>query len=168
MKKNKGKKLEENWKKSVPSDVFFYRFKDSASAYYGGNEHLRFSNKNICDCMLFDGSKLYLLELKSIKGKSIPFGNFKENQLKELSLAQYYKNTIAGIVIEFSDLDRSFFMNISNITDFIRQESRKSIPIEYCEEKGIEIEVTKKRVNNSFNIKKMILDIYTEETQFIS
>lgn len=154
-----GKKFERNFKKSVPSEVFFYRFKDSASAYYGGNENLRFSNKNICDCMLFDGTKLYLLELKSTKGKSLPFGNIRENQLKELSLATYYQNIVSGLVIEFSDLDRCFFMNISDITDFMRIGSRKSIPIDYCADKGIEIEIKKKRVNNSFNIKKLLEEI---------
>lgn len=156
---NNGKRFEQNFRKSVPDDIFYYRFKDSASSYYGGNERLRFSNNNICDCMLFDSNKLYLLELKSTKGKSIPFKNFRENQLKELALAQYYKNIIAGIVIEFSELDRAFFMCISDITDFMRIGSRKSIPIEYCVEKGIEIEITKKRVNNSFNVRKLLNEI---------
>lgn len=164
---NNGKRLESNFKKSVPDDVFYYRFKDG-TASWDKSSLTRFQQKNICDCMLFNGKQLYLIELKSTKGKSIPFGNFKENQLKELSIAQYFTNIVAGIVIEFSELDSAFFMQISDITDFIRQDSRKSIPIEYCEEKGIEIEITKKRVNNSFNIKKMILDISTEETQFIS
>lgn len=164
---NVGKKFERNFKKSVPNDIFFYRFKDGSSAW-GGNDKVRFQSSNIADCELFDGTRLYLLELKSTKGKSLPFTNIRENQLKELSLATYYQNIVSGLVIEFSDLDRCFFMNISDITDFIRIGSRKSIPIDYCADKGIEIEIKKKRVNNSFNIKKMILDISTEETQFIS
>jgi len=31
--------------------------------------------------------------------------------------------------------------------------------IDYFKEKGIEIEVIKKRVNNGFNVKKLLLDI---------
>ena len=153
-----GKRFENNFKKSVPSDIFFYRFKDGSSAW-GGNDKVRFQSSNICDCELFDGSRLYLLELKSIKGKSIPFGNIRENQLKELSEAQKFKNIIAGIVIEFNELDRVFFMHINDITDFIRASDRKSIPLDYFKEKGIEIEVIKKRVNNGFNVKKLLLDI---------
>lgn len=155
---NSGKRLESNFKKSIPDDIFFYRFKDGSSAW-GGNDKVRFQSSNICDCLIFNGSKLYLLELKSTKGKSLPFTNIRENQLKELSLATYYKNIVSGIVIEFSDLDRCFFMYIDTITDFIRIGSRKSVPIEYCEEKGIEIEIKKKKVNNSFNIKKLLEEI---------
>lgn len=155
---NSGKRLESNFKKSIPDDIFFYRFKDGSSAW-GGNDKVRFQSSNICDCLIFNGSKLYLLELKSTKGKSLPFANIRENQLKELSLATYYKNIVSGLVIEFSDLDRCFFMYISDITDFIRQGIRKSVPIEYCEEKGIEIEIKKKKVNNSFNIKKLLKEI---------
>lgn len=155
---NNGKRLESNFKKSVPNDIFYYRFKDGTASWDKGSL-TRFQQKNICDCMLFDGNRLYLIELKSTKGKSIPFGNFRENQLKELSMAQYFTNTVAGIVIEFSELDRAFFMRISDITDFIRKGERKSIPLDYCAEKGIEIEIKKKRVNNSFNIRKLLEEI---------
>lgn len=165
--KNNGKRFEENFKKSVPNDVFFYRFRDSGTSF-GSNDKVRFTPSNIADCELFDGNRLYLLELKSIKGKSIPFGNIRENQIKELARASKYKNIISGIVIEFSTIDRAFFINIDYIVEFLLNADRKSIPLNYCEEKGTEIEITKKRVNNSFNIKKMILDISTEETQFIS
>jgi recombination protein U len=153
-----GKRFENNFKKSVPSNIFFYRFKDGSSAW-GGNDKVRFQSSNICDCELFDGNRLYLLELKSIKGKSIPFSNIRENQLKELSEAQKFKNIIAGIVIEFNELDRAFFMHIDNVIEFMLNGGRKSIPLAYCKEKGIEIEVEKKRVNNSFNIKRLLDEI---------
>jgi len=155
---NSGKRLESNFKKSIPDDIFFYRFKDGSSAW-GGNDKVRFQSSNICDCLIFNGSKLYLLELKSTKGKSLPFTNIRENQLKELSKASLYKNIVAGIVIEFNELDRAFFMYISDVTDFMRIGSRKSIPIDYCADKGIEIEITKKKVNNSFNIKRLLEEI---------
>ena len=153
-----GKRFENNFKKSVPSDIFFYRFKDGSSAW-GGNDKVRFQSSNICDCELFDGNRLYLLELKSIKGKSIPFGNIRENQLKELSEAQKFKNIIAGIVIEFNELERAFFIDIKNVIEFMKTSDRKSIPLDYLEIEGIEIEVTKKKVNCNFNIRKLLNEI---------
>ena len=153
-----GKRFENNFKKSVPSDIFFYRFKDGSSAW-GGNDKVRFQSSNICDCELFDGNRLYLLELKSIKGKSIPFGNIRENQLKELSEAQKFKNIIAGIVIEFNELERAFFIDIKNVIEFMKTSDRKSIPLDYLEIEGIEIEVTKKRTNCSFNIRKLLSEV---------
>lgn len=153
-----GKRFENNFKKSVPSDIFFYRFKDGSSAW-GGNDKVRFQSSNICDCELFDGSRLYLFELKSTKGKSIPFTNIRDNQLKELTEASKFKNIIAGIVIEFNELERAFFIDITKVIEFMKTSDRKSIPLDYFKEKGIEIEVIKKRVNNGFNVKKLLLDI---------
>ncbi len=150
-----GKRFENNFKKSVPSNIFYYRFKDGTASWDKGSL-TRFQQKNICDCELFDGSRLYLFELKSIKGKSIPFNNIRENQLKELSEAQKFKNIIAGIVIEFNELDRAFFIDIKNVIEFMNTSDRKSIPLDYLEIEGIEIEVTKKKVNCNFNIRKLL------------
>ena len=50
-KKNSGKVFEENFRLSIPSNVYYYRFRDTASTYYGGNNFLRFSNTNIADCL---------------------------------------------------------------------------------------------------------------------
>ena len=38
----------------------------------------------------------------------------------------------------------------------MKTSDRKSIPLDYLEIEGIEIEVTKKRTNCSFNIRKLI------------
>ena len=63
--KNVGKRFEENWKASIPSDVFYYRLKDQAQSF-GGCSNLRFSSKNPCDCFLFSSPYMYALELKSV------------------------------------------------------------------------------------------------------
>ena len=157
-----GKRFENNFKKSVPSDIFFYRFKDGSSAW-GGNDKVRFQSSNICDCELFDGNRLYLIELKSTKGKSIPFTNLKRNvkdkRLDDLLEASQFKNIIAGIVIEFSELERAFFIDIKNVIEFMNTSDRKSIPLNYFEIEGIEIEVTKKKVNCIFNIRKLLSEV---------
>lgn len=44
---NTGKQFEADWKNSMPKDAWCYRLKDSAAAYYGGNESLSFSIDNI-------------------------------------------------------------------------------------------------------------------------
>ena len=75
--KNTGKKFEEDIKKSIDDTAFLYRLKDSGGSWQGGNKG-RFTPSNICDFILFKGSKLYLLELKSHKGKSIPYTAIKQ------------------------------------------------------------------------------------------
>lgn len=156
--KNKGKIFEENFKRSVPNDIFYYRFKDGTGNWQH-NDLVRFQASNICDCMLFDSKRLYLFELKSIQGKSIPFTNFRDNQLKELSSAQCFNNIVPGVIIEFSTLNRAFFIEIANVMEYIQNGERKSIPLEYLEIEGIEVEVTKLRINSRFNIKKLLEEI---------
>ena len=158
--KNRGKIFEDNFKKSIPKGLLYERFKDTGSSYYGGNDYLRFSQSNVCDCFLFDGSILYYLELKSHKGKSIPLSCIRENQIKELDKRQNScSNVLSGFLIEFQDLERVFYLNIEEFKDFVLNNERKSIPFEYIRDVGIEVEVKKLRTNYRYNVSKMIDDI---------
>lgn len=155
---NLGKRFEQNFKRSVPDNIFYYRFRDGSSSW-GGNDKVRFQQTNICDCFMFDGDYLYLLELKSTKGKSLPFNNIKEHQIKDLLWASDYANTICGLVIEFSELSECYFIEISQLKEFYDKTNRKSIPVDYLREKGIKIEIKKLKVNNRFNISKFVKEV---------
>lgn len=154
---NLGKRFEDNWKKSVPINTYYYRFRDSASSYYGGNENLRFSASNIADCLIYDGLFLNLCELKHHKGKSIPLnciaGNkTKQKQIEDLYEANKYTGVFSYLIVFFSDVDRCFSLNINKLCDFIENGERKSIPLSYFEENGIEIKVTKLKTNHRFDV----------------
>lgn len=161
--KNRGKIFEECFKKSVPSDILYERFKDGTSNWNRSDSMVRFQAQNVCDCFLFDGSVLFYLELKSHKGKSIPLNCIRKNQVKELSERQTHKNTIAGLLIEFSDLERVFYLNIDDFNDFVLNNDRKSIPFDYIRDVGIEVEVSKLRTNYRYNVTKMLDDIVNRE-----
>lgn len=150
-----GKRLEDNFKKSIPDNIFYYRFKDGTSAWDGGNA--RFQAKNICDYLLFK-KQLYLIELKSHKGKSIPFSCIRDNQEKELLDARTY-NIECGLIIELSDIGRVFYLDIIDYHWFKQKTSKKSIPLSLLEEKGIEIEIIKKKVNIRLNINKLLEEL---------
>lgn len=153
--KNSGKKFEEAFRKSIGDKIFFYRFRDGTSSW-GGNDSTRFQQTNICDCEIFDGEKLFLLELKSVIGKSLPFTNIKEHQLRELVEASKYKNIIAGFLIEFSSVNRVFYIDANKLKEYIDSGERKSIPLSQLVECGIELDVTKLRVNIRLDIDKFI------------
>lgn len=159
---NLGKVFEENWKKSVPNEIFYYRFRDSGSTFYGGNDKLRFSASNIADCLLYDScSGLHLVELKHHKGKSIPIscimGNkTKEKQIDDLYKANQHVGVYSTIVVFFGDVERCFSISINDFIDFVKKGERKSLPIEYFEENGVEIGVTKLRTNYRYNISKWL------------
>lgn len=155
---NSGKRFEQNWKNSIPKDIFYYRFRDGSSSW-GGNDKVRFQQTNICDCLMFDGDYLYLLELKSTKGKSLPFNNIKKHQIDDLLWASEYANTICGLVVEFSDLTGCYFIEIGRFKAFYDSTNRKSIPIDYLRKNGIKIGIEKKKINSKFDVKKFINDV---------
>lgn len=155
---NSGKRFEQNWKNSIPKDIFYYRFRDGSSSW-GGNDKVRFQQTNICDCLMFDGDYLYLLELKSTKGKSLPFNNIKKHQIDDLLWASEYANTICGLVVEFSDLTGCYFIEIGRFKAFYYSTNRKSIPIDYLRKNGIKIGTEKKKINSKFDVKKFINDV---------
>ena len=151
-----GKRFENNFKKSVPDDVFYYRFKDGTSSWDGGNA--RFQAANICDCMLFKDGNLFLLELKNHKGKSFPFSCIRDNQLKELCNADKY-GTMAGFVINFQDVEETYYCRAIHIKKFMELTDRKSIPISWLIDNGIKIQATKLKTNYKYDISKMIKEI---------
>lgn len=160
--KNKGKVFENNFRLSIPKNpnVFYYRLKDTASSYYGGNEFLRFSQSNIADAFLLNTNQktthLLILELKNHKGKSLPYNAIRENQLNEMLKASEYNNVVPFIIVFFSDIERCFALHIVKVMKFIQESERKSVPIEYFEQEGTEIEVIKLRTNYRYNIEKFL------------
>ena len=160
--KNLGKKFENSWRESVPDEVFFYRFRDSSGAW-GGNNQLRFTPSNIADNLLFYNGCLFLNELKSHKGKSIPLDKIignktKEKQIEDLYEANQFYNVFSNLIVFFSDEERCFALDIENFLFFMQDNDRKSIPIEYFEGMGREIKVTKLRSNYKFDIKEWLGD----------
>ncbi len=162
-----GKKFETNFKNSVPENIFYYRFRDGTSSWGNKacegcpkNKQLtRFQAKNICDCQLFDGDYLYLLELKSTKGKSLSLNNIRKNQVDDLMAASEYANIVAGLVVNFADAEQTYFMEIDLVNYwYYEQTERKSIPIKEFKEKCIEIQSKKLKVNYRYDIHGFIKD----------
>ena len=160
--RNQGKIFEQNFRKSIPINdkIYYYRLKDSASSYYGGNDNLRFSQNNIADAFMFYVgqfvSSLLILEYKSHKGKSLPLTCIRDNQLKEMLEARNKIGVLPMLVVFFSDIERCFSLDIRYVEKFINEIDRKSIPLDFFEKYGTEIEVTKLRTNYRYNIEKWL------------
>ena len=152
---NKGKIFEQNFRKSVPENIFYYRLKDSAVSW-GENNKTRFSPSNVCDSILFDGYNLYLIELKNHKGKSLPLNCIRDKQLKELGEYSKYKNVKSCIIINFEELEECYCLFIDQIREFIELGSRKSISFAYCQENAVKIDLVKLRTNYRYDVGKFI------------
>lgn len=152
--KNEGKKFEDDFKKSVPKDAWYYRLRDGTSTFYGGNDSLRFQATNLCDCEIYyDG--LYLLELKSHLGKSLPHNQFKIKHLEELAEATQY-GVVAGAVINMREVEQTYYLPVDKVLDHINTSGRKSIPLDFMQENGYPVKCQKKKVRYRYDIQGML------------
>ena len=154
---NSGKQFEADFKASVPSNVYFLRLKDGTAAWDSSTDksNIRFQAQNPFDCILFDG-RMILLELKSHKGKSIPFSCIRENQLKELSIADNFSGIIPGIVFNFRDISKTYFVPIRHVYYYTTHADRKSIPLDWVQENGTEIKAELKKVHYRYYVKEFL------------
>lgn len=166
--KNLGKMFESDIKASIPNSIFYMRLKDSAGAWQGQceNEKVRFTSSNACDCILHFDGVLFLAELKSHKGKSIPFNCFRESQLRELSKVTSRQDEVAIAILNFSDLEETYIVFFADIIDFMeeskRQGTRKSFPIDWVSEVGYVIPQKLKKVRFTYNVESTLKEILFE------
>lgn len=165
--KNTGKIFEQNWKKSIPDNVFYYRPPDSAQSF-GTNQNLRFSAKSPCDCFMFDGDFLYAIELKSVGTKSISFekektdkGVIHKHQIDNLQKFSMYKNVISGFIFDFRLSEKTYFCPIDNFLCMIDKLDKKSFNeadlIKWC---GIIIINKRKlRVNYRYDVNTFLQEV---------
>lgn len=152
MSKNEGKLFEEDFKKSIPLDYWFYRFKDGTGNFGGTkNENVRFQSHNISDCEVMGKKYLFILELKSHKGSSIPFNCIRPTQLKEMSNITHEK-VKAYFILNYRDLESTFAIDVQTVKKYIEEADRKSIPIKWVIKNGIEIKGTKKKVRFRYEL----------------
>ena len=141
--KNEGKKFEEDFKKSVPDDVYFLRLQDAGG--WSNADNTRFTVSNICDAIMYKVPFLHMIELKSHKGKSIPFSCIREKQLLKLAEADNYNGVAAWFIFNFRDAESTYAVRATKLIDFMSNTDRKSIPIDFCAKKGIVLPAVKKR-----------------------
>jgi recombination protein U len=153
---NAGKQFEKDFKDSIPNDVFFYRFRDGTSSWDKG-EMTRFQQSNMCDCMMMYNGTLYLLELKSDKGKSIPLSCFRDNQIKELSNANNYNHIKSGFIINMRDIEKTYYIGVQSFIAFTETYlDKKSIPVSWLQENGLKIGQVKLKVHYRYNLNELL------------
>lgn len=156
MPKNAGKMFEEDFKKSVPKDCWVYRFKDGTANFNGTkNENVRFQAHNICDFQVMTDKCLYLLELKSHAGTSIPFNCIRSTQLKEMTEIEHEKIK-SFFIFNFRNIGNggTIAVEAHKVKEYIETAERKSIPFSWCEENGIKIGMQLKKVRWRYDLEK--------------
>lgn len=134
---NIGKTFEQEFKECVPPDYYLYRLKDDTSGFYGVS--------NPCDYILFRSPYLFLVELKTHKGKSIPIAKIRPNQIQGMEKATHYEGVYGGFLINFRELEETYYITVQDVIQFTQTEERKSIPVEWCRDHGVKIEQKKEK-----------------------
>ena len=155
---NTGKKLEEDIKKSIDDTAFLYRLRDSGGSWQGGNKSC-FTPSNICDFILFKSPKMYLLELKSHKGKSIPYTAIKQlDKLLEVSNRKL-ENLGVYLLLNFADLEETYLIEVESVASIRDSKTRKSLSIEDVREYGYKVEQVKKKVRYRYKLLECLEEI---------
>lgn len=171
-KKNAGKQFEDDFKASVPFNVMCYRFKDATGSWGSTDQcpkcktsipsKTRFQAKNICDFHLYTYPNLYYIELKSVQGKSLPFGNVKDNQVSELTKARNHAGIMAGFLVNFRSVDETYYIDIKLYNKCVDSLTSKSIPLAFFRENCIRVSQEQKKVHWRYDIVNMLKDIANE------
>lgn len=162
--KNIGKIFEQNWKKSIPDGIFYYRPPDSAQSF-GTNQNLRFSAKSPCDCFMFNGDFLYTLELKSVGTRSISFerektdkGVIHKHQIDNLIKFSSFNKVISGFIFDYRLSNVTYFCSIGDFIYMIDNLDKKSFNegdlLEWCN--PIVIKKKKLRTNYRYDIQNFM------------
>jgi recombination protein U len=164
--KNSGKIFEEEIRDSIDKNkIYYYRLRDAASSFGGGNDSLRFSIKNDYDCFMFLSPNFFPLELKSNQGTSFSIQKEKEEKGKDIKLhqiegltkASQYPDSYAGLLLNFRKTEHTYWLNIKNFNKFNESNAKKSINendvIKYG---GLLVPQKLKKVRYRYDIDKMI------------
>ena len=117
---NRGKDFENVIKKAFKrfSDVSIDRLHDQTTGYMGSS--------NICDFIVYKRPNQYYIECKSTGGKSLPLTRITKNQFEGLIAKSKIPGVIAGVIVWFIDLDKTYFIPITYI-DMLKKAGIKSI-----------------------------------------
>lgn len=162
---NKGKVFEQQFKKNVCKipDIWFNRLNDGTGSW-GGGSGTRFQASNDCDFEVFFKRVLFLLELKNHKGSSLPYSAIRQNQIEKLNSKSDIPWVAAGFLVFFEEKERCFFLNAQTAYLHKIHSGRKSIPISFFEEYGVEVQCKKLKVNYNYNI-ELLLEILVRECE---
>ena len=160
---NSGKLMERQWRESalrVPG-LYYQRMNDGTALFYGGSDgkNVRFQKDNPYDCFMYLEPTLYLIELKSHKGASIPFSAIRDNQIEALDKASAIHGIEAGFVVHFPDKDECWYVEGHTLAEYKRETDRKSIPLGWFRENGVRVELFHKRVNTAYDVLGLTIDL---------
>jgi len=142
---SEGKQFERDFKQSVLEHQLYLRLNDAGG--WNKSDELRFTPSNICDCILFSPRTLYLIELKSHTGKSIPATALK--QCEALSKVQI-EGVLPAFVCNFRDYCETWLVEAYIVKQELSE--RKSLSLDTCRKFGMRLKQKRLRVHWRYDL----------------
>lgn len=155
--KDPGKIFEADFIESLPSHVFRYRLRDPGRWKKGKewdkDDKTRFTITNDCD-FIIAFKKVYMVELKSFKGTSIPFGGIK--QLDRLEKYMAYDDCEPVVIFNLRKHNETYVCKVKDLLHYRDIAGRKSVPNQWIMEHGEWIPQKLKRVHYKYDVMKWL------------
>ena len=134
-----GKSFENDFFKSAQKSMFIYRLPDPSSSFNNAcrgceKQMTRFSPRNVCDFLASTPKATYLFELKSHKGKSIPFSAIvtkpTDKRLEKMvEIDKKYPWVKSYFIFNWRDIGNATYApRARTVLYYINTSDRKSIP----------------------------------------
>lgn len=149
MSKNVGKIFEEDFIKSVPNNIFHFRFRDLPYFLVKNSQYK--VNNNPADFLVFY-KNLFILELKSCNTTSYSINNTRQNQVDGLLKYSKIENVICGFIINMRKYNKTYFLSINDY--LLITNNKKSINLKDLNTYGILIEQELKRTRFKYEVLK--------------
>ena len=148
-----GKRWEQDFKQSI-NDVACIRLYDTTNGFAGV--------KNPCDFIYYIYPNLYIIELKSVKGKSFSFNNITEYQWETMQKLDKQQGITSIFLIEFREEREAYIIPMREVIKTSRR--RRSINVNMCRENPniLQIPATYKRTHCTIDkelFKLLLLEI---------
>lgn len=167
--KTVGKQFEEDFKNSLPNDIYYLKLQDSANGFDKNfqNNKLRFSAKSPYDVILCKNGRMYAIEQKSVADRSISYGESKNHKIKKKQVENLLKaeqaGAVAGLLINFrgekyQEPPETYFIKPSDFLKVMSNKTTQNFKLAEARECGVLIPQTLKKVHYRYDFSK-ILDL---------
>lgn len=144
-----GKEFEQDFDKSCEG-LDATRLKDPI----GGRSGVR----NHCDFIVHLSPCIFHLELKSRKERTLYINDIPKNQIIGLVKKSTYTNSVAGILLQFSDFNEVYFVEINEIMK-LQDQGVKSVHINWCREKCKQLEWKRPRTRFKYSVEQLLTEL---------
>lgn len=155
--RNPGKIFEDDFKRSVPKDMYYLRLHDSATGFYPESGQVRFSLKSPYDAILCKKGRMVCVELKSVGGTSASFGETKNSviklrQIRELRKAEKEGSAVSYLVIHFRKYGETYAIRPKDFSSFLKGCKKKSVNRADCKGMGRLLPERSLRVHKRYDL----------------